>query len=102
MVGNSATVKLEGSMPQALFDQVVDGVKALTPEERQKLRVLLESWPDEPERVWTEEEFAEEMERKGLITRPKGPRPDPATYREPTLIQIEGEPLSEQIIRERR
>ncbi len=89
-------------MSQAIFDQVVEGIRSLTPEERERLRVLLEGWQQEPQRNWTEDEFAEEMERKGILTRPKGPRPDPDHYREPTLIQVEGEPVSETIIRERR
>ena len=90
-------------MSQTLLAKIIDDAKRLTDEERESLRRTLEQWPPEPAQpMMTEDEFEEEMERKGILTRPKGPRPDPAAYREPRLIEIEGEPLSETIIRERR
>jgi len=90
-------------MSQTLLAKMIDDAKRLTDEERDALRRTLEQWPPKPAQpLMTEEEFAEEIERKGILTRPKGPRPDPATYRDPRLIEIEGEPLSETIIRERR
>jgi hypothetical protein len=49
----------------------------------------------------TEEEFEEMMEAEGILTRPR--RDQSKWHSEPfTPIAIEGEPLSETIIRERR
>lgn len=90
-------------MSQSRLAKVIEEVKRLTGEERDALRRTLEQWPPEPaEPMMTEEEFAEEMLRKGVfssIPDRKGRR----RPREPLKpIEIEGEPLSEQIIRERR
>lgn len=86
-------------MSPTLLAKMIDDAKRLTDEERDALRRALEQWPPEPAQPAMTED---EMERKGVLTRLKGPRPDPATYRESTLVRIEGEPLSETIIRERR
>ncbi len=88
-------------MSQALFDRVVEDVKALNPEERERIRALLDDLASES-RIWTEEEFEEEMVRKGLFRRRIKRAPDAARDRDFQPLQIEGEPLSEQIIRERR
>lgn len=90
-------------MSQTLLAKIVEDAKRLTDEERDALRRALEQWPPEPSQpMMTEDEFAEEMLRKGVfssIPDRKGRR----RPREPFKpIEIEGEPLSEQIIRERR
>lgn len=89
-------------MSQAIFDQVLEAIRAFSPEERERLRALLDDWQEEPEHTWTEEEFEEEMEQKGILTRPKGPRPDPEHYRQRKPITVKGKPISETIIEERR
>ena|SRR5438105_15615184 len=49
----------------------------------------------------TEDEVNQQMLEDGLLSHIPPPR-DPATYEEFTPVPIEGEPLSETIIRERR
>jgi len=88
-------------MPQTLYEKVAREIPRLSPEERRRIRSLLDALPEDQVPP-TEEEFAEEMLRLGVYERMPLPA-DASEVREPFQpIEIEGEPLSEQIIRERR
>ena len=79
-------------------DEIIEQLEAMPPEELRRIKSAVDArlaWP-----AMTEEELEIEMERQGLLTRPKpGPIYDPV--RDPPIV-IEGEPLSEELLRERR
>lgn len=79
----------------AALEKVIEQVRALSPSERDELR----AWMDgAPSGVTPEDEFARKLLEGGVgQPRPAGPRsPNP----EP--IRVEGRPLSEELIEERR
>ena len=84
------------------FESVLEAVGAFTPEQRRKLREALDSGPGAP----SDREKAEELDRRllaeGLISSIPPPITDPTPYREWKPIPIEGKPLSQTIIEERR
>ena len=89
-------------MGTVTLERAVEVVRALGPEEQQKLRVLMDSWPVEtlveptPEQ---ERQFAEHLLAQGVLSHiPTGDR----LYPDPEPIVVLGEPISETIIRERR
>ena len=89
-------------MENVTLDRAAEIVKALTPEEQPQLRAMIDSWQTEsPTKTPPEQErrFAEHLLAQGILSHlPTGERlhPDP----EPIIVQ--GEPVSETIIRERR
>lgn len=89
-------------MENVTLNRAVEIVKALTPEEQSQLRAMIDSWQTEtPAEATLEQErrFAEHLLAQGILSHlPMGERlhPDP----EPIIVQ--GEPVSETIIRERR
>ena len=93
-------------MEPITLDRAVEVVRALNPSEQQQLRRLMDSWQIPQTSLAKEREFAEHLLAKGLITHiPEG---YPASYsaededaRHPPIV-LDGEPLSETIIRERR
>ncbi len=92
-------------MAQATLDQVISQLDALKPEElqqledavRTRLRPALEQNKSKEEK---EAAFNQAMLAAGLISRIKPPRT--AENAERPLLEVQGEPLSETIIRERR
>ena len=79
-------------------DEIIAQVRTLAPEDLRRVRAEIDARLTAP--VLTEEEVVARMVAKGLITRPTGgPGYDPRI--EPP-IEIEGEPLSETLLRERR
>ncbi len=89
----------------ANIERVLDEIKSLTPEERRQVRVALEIWelakPSPQQR--SEEEFEQLMEELGIISRPREPLDDEASFSEFKPIKIlDGKPVSETIIEERR
>jgi hypothetical protein len=88
-------------MTKLAFDQVVEQVKALNPAEQWRLRDLLETWLTAPAVPKTIEEIEQEMVRAGELTVPLR-KPDPSAYESWTPVEIQGKPLSETIIEERR
>ena len=89
-------------MTESRFDEVVERVKALTPAEQWRLRDVLEVMLETPQSpAMTEEEFEREMAREGVMAVPP-PITDLSQYARRQPVAIEGEPLSETILRERR
>jgi hypothetical protein len=85
------------------LEKVLETVKSLTPEEKAKVRKALDDvlLPERPK--ISREEYERHLLAKGIISRipPRtGKRPDQLKDFQP--IKVEGEPLSEMIIRERR
>ena len=84
----------------ATVEQLARQIKTLTDEEQAQLRVMLgaDSLPETPSNQ--ERQFAQHLLAQGMLNHiPPG---YPEGYREPPAITLDGEPLSETIIRERR
>jgi hypothetical protein len=86
---------------------VLEDVKRLAPDGRQRLRAMLDSLPntveaDEAELRRREAEFERRLLEKGIVTRIPPPITDSSSYEDWEPIEIEGKPLSETIIEERR
>ena len=96
-------------MEQITLERAVEVVRALTPAEQQQLRKLMDSW-QEPQPVVAmpeqERRFAAHLLAKGMITHvperyQEGYVAEDEDARHPPIV-LDGEPLSETIIRERR
>jgi hypothetical protein len=87
-------------MPSENLERVLERVRALTPAERQELRARLEAWPTPPQS--TEHDLDERLLAAGVIGHIPAPLTDLAPYRRWKPIAIEGKPLSETVIEERR
>jgi hypothetical protein len=87
------------------FDEVWDAVRSLTPEEQQRLRALLDTlqaYQGTP--LGKPDELALLLLKEGVISEipPPPTEEDIIRHKNWKPIEIQGEPLSETIIRERR
>jgi hypothetical protein len=89
-------------MPTTDFENVVQLVKALNPAEQWRLRDLLDVWLAPPQAPLTEEELAQELLREGILDHVPPPITDLTPYQNRKRVDIQGEPLSETILKERR
>lgn len=84
----------------ATVEQLARQIKTLTDEEQAQLRVLLGADALSETPLDQERQFARYLLAQGMLDHiPQG---YPKNYIEPPAITIDGEPLSETIIRERR
>ncbi|MDQ3749622.1 MAG: hypothetical protein M3367_11540 [Acidobacteriota bacterium] len=88
-------------MSVVLLKKVIEQVKSLAPEEQIKVRELLDSILPPKKNQPTREEYEQYLLAKGIITHIPT-RQIPPTRRDFKPIKVEGEPISEMIIRERR
>jgi hypothetical protein len=88
-------------MTTSKLDSVLEEVKALTYEEQQKVRELLESLSAETKPKMTIAEVEQKMLEDGLLTHIPLAR-DLTSYKKRRRIRVKGKPLSETIIEERR
>jgi hypothetical protein len=89
----------------ATLDKVKEEVKTLAPEELQEVRELVDSLLSEPARPqMTEEEFARYLAAKGVVSLPEPSSREAAEagFDDYVPITVEGRPLSEMIIEDRR
>jgi hypothetical protein len=88
----------------AEVERVLSEIKALTPEERQQVRVALENMvTDTPGPQMTEEEFEQHLLAKGIISSIPPRNVEYTAHRDFKPIEIlDGKPVSETIIEERR
>lgn len=92
-------------MPSDRLAKLVEEARALTPEEQRMLRNLLDIWLENHGRQLTkEEEFELLLLKEGVISRIPPPltEADLERHRNWKPVEIEGEPLSATIIKERR
>ncbi len=89
-------------MPTTDFERAVELVKALTAAEQRQLRDLLDEWLAPPQNQLTEDELAQELLREGILDHVPPPITDLKPYQNRQPVDIQGEPLSETIIKERR
>ena len=85
------------------IEQIEHEVKTLSAEDLRKVRELVDSLLEKKESKpqMTEEEFAQHLYEKGIIGKPPPPLTDFSRYENYKPVRVEGEPVSETIIKER-
>jgi hypothetical protein len=88
---------------QVTVEQIVNEVQTLSAEDLRKVRSVVDSILEtkEAKPQMTEEEFEQYLYEKGIIGKPP-PITDFSRYENYQRVTVEGEPISETIIRERR
>lgn len=83
-------------------ERVLDQIRSLTVEEQQQVRAALNSRDTKP--LMTEDEFEQHLLATGVITEipPPPTEADIEAFRNYKPITVEGKPVSETIIEERR
>jgi hypothetical protein len=76
--------------------RIIEEVKALSPEERRELEVVLRDLDSHPARPLSEEQLLQKMAADGRVTLPSRP------LQRVTPVPCTGKPVSEIIIEERR
>lgn len=92
-------------MPSAQFNRLIDEARSLPPDEQRMLRNYLDVWLENQGKVLSErEEWELFLFKEGLVSRIRPPLTEEVIerYRNWKPVPIEGEPLSETVIRERR
>lgn len=84
------------------LDQVLDQVKSLSPDEQRQLRDMLNTLLAKSEAQMTDEEFELRLLEKGIISRIPPRVRDEAFYQNRKPVEVEGKPVSEIILEERR
>jgi hypothetical protein len=84
------------------FEKVLEEVKALTPDEQQRLWELLDTWLAPIPSPTKEDELDRLLLEKGVISRIPPPITDLTPYQNRKPIEVKGKPVSETIIKERR
>jgi len=89
---------------QVTVEQIVNEVQTLSAEDLRKVRSVVDSILEtkEAKPQMTEEEFEQYLYEKGIIGKPPPPITDFSRYENYQRVTVEGEPISETIIRERR
>jgi hypothetical protein len=88
---------------QVTVEQIENEVKQLSAEDLRKVRELVDSLLEKEaaKPKMTEEEFAKYLYEKGIIGEPPPPITDFSRYENYERVKVEGEPISETIMRER-
>ncbi len=90
---------------QVTVEQISGDVLSLSVDDLRKVRKLVDSLlerKDDPQPTMSEEEFEKQMAEEGFITEYKPPITDFSRYDNYKPVTVEGGPISEMIIRERR
>ncbi len=89
---------------QVTVEKIESEVKQLSAEDLRKVRQLVDSLleKEEVKPKITEEEFARHLYEKGIIGKPPPPIMDFSRYKNYVPVKVEGKPVSETIIEERR
>lgn len=87
--------------------EIIQQVKRLPPDELKELRQVLktvieEATAETPAAQLTEDEFEQQMESRGFLRRALPPVTNLAPYQNYQPVKVQGQPLSEMIIEERR
>ena len=89
---------------QATIEKITNEFQQLSVEDLRQVRQLLDSILEKKESkpMMSEEEFEKHLYDKGIIGKPPPPITDFSRYRNYRRGTVEGEPISETIIKERR
>ena len=89
-------------MTPSTLETLKETIQTLTPRQKRELR----TWWDAQEIIepapLTEDEIEQKLFEAGIIRRPPPPITDLTPYQSRKMLEVQGEPLSETIIRERR
>lgn len=91
-----------GIMTTANLDRVFEEVKRLTPEEQKSLRDLVDGLLATSAPQMTEDEVERHLLEKGIISRIPPRIRDASVYANRKPVEVEGKPVSEIIVEERR
>ena len=89
-------------MTSSNLDRLIEEVKTLTAEEQRNLRNFVDELLAKSASQMTEEEFEQHLLKRGVISRIPPRIRDASFYANRKLIEVEGKPVSEIIIEERR
>jgi hypothetical protein len=89
-------------MAKMTLDDVLGAVRTLTRDEQAELRTQIDVLLAEPEADSPEERIQRILFERGLLREIKGPITDLSPYHGRRLVEIQGKPLSETIIEDRR
>jgi len=89
-------------MTTTSFDRLFEEVKALTPEEQKSLRDLVDELLTTSAHQMNLDEVEQHMLEKGIISRIPPRIRDASFYANRKPVEVEGKPVSEIIIEERR
>ncbi len=89
-------------MSTSNLDRIVEEVKALTPDEQRSLRELIDELLVNNATNMTEQEFERHLLNKGIISRIPARIRDKTFYANRKPVEVQGKPVSEIIIEERR
>ena len=87
-------------MPQAILKQIIDQLQTLEPSELEQLRQAIQSYLIDKETAAKRAVFHQALIETGLVRQIKHPTFKPRTHQD--LIPIQGKPVSQTIIEERR
>lgn len=87
-------------MPQAILKQIIDQLQTLEPSELEQLSQAIQSYLTDKETAAKRAIFHQALVETGLVRQIKHPISEPKTRQD--LIQIQGKPVSQTIIEERR
>ena len=88
-------------MTPPTLETIKETIRTLTPKQKRELRTWWDTQEITEPAALTEDEIEQKLFEAGIIRRPP-PITDHTPYQNRKMIAIQGEPLSETIIRERR
>lgn len=89
-------------MPSITFDQVLEGAKMLPVQEKRSLYEALRQWLSDSKSLLSEAEFAQSLMEQGLVSALPNAELNPAKPPTRQLLVVQGQPLSQTILEERR
>lgn len=87
-------------MPQALLNQILNQLQSLEPSELQQLSQVIQRYLKDDEVTAKRAAFHQALVGTGLVRQIKTPNFEGRTHQ--SLIQVQGEPISQTIVGERR
>lgn len=89
-------------MAETVLHRILGEVRALSRREKAELRVELDAMLAEPDEGSPEERVERALFERGLLSEIKKPITDLSPYQNRRLVEVQGKPLSESIIEDRR
>ena len=88
------------TMPQAILNQIIKQLQALEPSELQQLSQVIQKYLQDSEATAKRTAFHQALVGSGLVRQIKTPTFEGRTHQH--LVQVQGEPVSQTIVGERR
>lgn len=89
-------------MAKVALDEVLESIKALTPDEQRKLREVLDRSLEDSPPTSIDSELQQKLLAVGLLSEIRPPVTDRESYRCYKPVEVRGKPVSETLIEERR